>query len=70
VREVPGSVSVVEGYELEAIGAGFVAQSMFNTGKAHSLGVEATISAQLTKNLTFTTAIMENEAEIDEDTPR
>jgi len=43
--------------------------AVFNTGKAHSLGIEAAISAQLGQGFTFTTAIMWNEAEIDEDTP-
>jgi outer membrane receptor protein involved in Fe transport len=43
--------------------------AVFNTGKAHSLGVEGSISAQLARGLSFSTSFMWNEAELDEDTP-
>jgi len=43
--------------------------AIFNTGAAHSLGVEAAITAQLARGLTFNTNITWTEAELDEPTP-
>jgi len=43
--------------------------AIFNTSAAHSLGVEAAITAQLARGLTFSTNITYTEAELDEPTP-
>jgi len=47
---------------------GFI-NAVFNTGAAHSLGVEAVVVAQLTRGFSFTTSINWTEAELDQATP-
>jgi outer membrane receptor protein involved in Fe transport len=49
--------------------AGAFVNAIFNTRSAHSLGVEAQISAQLGRGFSVTSAITWDEAELDEDTP-
>jgi outer membrane receptor protein involved in Fe transport len=43
--------------------------AIFNTAAAHSVGVEAAVTAQLARGLTLTTNVTYTEAELDEATP-